>query len=303
MCVEFLPLDDVYGLGRAVADASRPKFLSDSQLELQFGPVADELCDSADLIAATADLRRRIEEDTGVLLPWVYAVPAAELAERQVKVRIYFRGVGGMVLPDDDRAAWVPAVVAELETRLRDYLYRLVGVDDVALWLKGWEPESGDGPAWDPPDPRADRLRLARVLRMLLREGVSVGDRGVIVPAVRDPGGVDTRSESATLATLRRVRESLGPAGLRVEPGTVVVPLPAVLQSRAAAGLLDGGPVWELPRAVACRLVADLRAWLADQPERPAAVTVADALVRPFVWRLLASERPAVRVLSESELS
>jgi hypothetical protein len=67
---------------------------------------------------------------------------------------------------------------------------------------------------------------------------------------------------------------------------TEVVPLPAVLESRVAEGLRDSSAVWELPRHLEYRIVTDLRTWLHDQPERSEAISVADARVRPFVWRL-----------------
>jgi flagellar biosynthesis component FlhA len=189
-----------------------------------------------------------------------------------------------------------------LEDRVRAYLFRLVGVDDVPLWLEGWDVGSGDAPAWEPTDPRADRLRLARVLRMLLREHVSVGDRKTIVEAVRSRVDVDKRYESATLDTLLDVRMRMK-AALGVGADTVVVPLPSELEKRVAAGLPPDKPVWELPRQQAHQLVADLRGWLRAQPVPPGAISVADDRVRPFVWRLLAAERPAVRVLSQEELS
>jgi hypothetical protein len=83
----------------------------------------------------------------------------------------------------------------------------------------------------------------------------------------------------------------------------VVVPLPAELADRVAGGTAGDRPVWELPRQQAHQLVTDLRGWLHAQPVAPAAISVADGRLRPFVWRLLAAERPIVRVLSEEELS
>jgi flagellar biosynthesis component FlhA len=248
------------------------------------------------------ELRHRLAEEMGIRVPRIATVPAPDLDGRIVQVRVYFRCVGTAAL-SADRATWVPAVLDELAERLRDYLYRLVGPDDVALWLKGWEPGAGDAADWDPPDPRADRLLLARVLRMLLREGVSVRDRGTIVPAVRSLSRINGHKEWATLETLRAVRGRLGRSALGVRPGLVIAALPAEIEKRVADGLHDGRPVWDLPRQPAYAIVADLRAWLDDQPQRPAAVRVEDARIRPFVWRLLAAERPVVHVLSSEELS
>ena len=298
-----LPFTRAYQLDAAgAADALGSRILLVNPLELRFGPALDELRQSPDLTAAIKDMQAGIEAEMGVRIPWVYPVAAPRLADLQVDVRVYGSRVGSTVLagtPD----GWVPQVMEELEERVRGYLFRLIGVDDVALWLEGWDPHTGDAPPWDPTDPRADRLRLARVLRMLLREQVSIGNRHAIVEAVRSPDSGVKRGESATLNTLLDVRRRLGPSALGIGPGTAVIALPPDLEARVAAGLPPDRPVWELPRSDAVRLVDELGAWLRAQPASPRAVTVADARVRPFVWRLLASERPALRVLSQEELS
>jgi tetratricopeptide (TPR) repeat protein len=295
-----LPLSQAYHLDAAAAQ--RPTFLFVNPLELRLGPAAEKLRRSSKLKAATSELQERIEDEMGVRIPWVYAVATRRLADRQVDVRLSARRIGSIVLSGAPES-WVRQVMKELEDRVRASLFRLVGVDDVALWLEGWDVSNRDAPTWEPTDPRADRLRLARVLRMLLREHVSVGNRETIVGAVRSQVDVAQRSESATLDTLLSVRKRLGSAALGVGDDTVVVPLPPELEERVAAGLPPDRPVWELPRDQAHQLVADLRAWLRAQPVSPGAISVADGRVRPFVWRLLAAERPAVRVLSQEEFS
>jgi tetratricopeptide (TPR) repeat protein len=296
-----LPLGRAYHLEADAALTSGLTFLFVNPLELRFGPAVEELCHSSDLRDATLELQSRLEAETGVQIPWVYALAAPDLPDRQVDVRLYSGWVGSTVLAPAPET-WIPQVMAMLEDRLRGYLFRVVGVDDVALWLEGWDPVAGEAPPWDPADPRADRLRLARVLRMLLREHVSVSDRATIVKAVRSPAGADRRAASATLDTLLDVRRRLGPAALGVRSDTVVAPVPPELEDRVAAGLPAGRPIWEMPRQQTRRLVADLRAWLHTRPVTPDAISVADARLRPFVWRLLAADRPAVRVLSEEEL-
>jgi FHIPEP family len=296
-----LPLSQAYHLDAAAAGSSSSTFLVVNALELRFGPAVRELCDSAELKEATSKLQDRIEAEMGVRIPWVYAVPARRLPDWQVDVRLYARRIGSIVLSGAPES-WVPQVMGELEDRLRGALFRLVSVDDVALWLEGWDLSNRDAPAWEPADPRADRLRLARVLRMLLREGVPVSNRETIAGVVRSRVDVDKRDESVTLNTLCQVRKKLGRGVLGVGADTVVIPLPPELEDQLAAGLLAERPVWELPRQQAYQLVADLRAWLGAQPVTPGAVSVADDRLRPFVWRLLAAERPAVRVVSEEEL-
>lgn len=296
-----LPLNQAYHLDAAAAGPSSSTFLFVNPLELRFGPAVQELCDSAELKEAISELRERIETEMGVRIPWVYAVAARRLPDRQVDVRLYARRIGSTVLSGAPES-WIPGVMEELEDRVRGALFRLVSVDDVALWLEGWDLSNRDAPTWEPADPKADRLRLARVLRMLLREGVSVSNREAIAGVVRSRVDVDKRDESVTLNTLRQVRKKLGRAALGVGPDTVVIPLPSKLAEQVAEGLTAERPVWELPRQRAHQLVTDLRAWLRAQPPNLGAVSVADGRVRPFVWRLLAAERPAVRVVSEEEL-
>jgi tetratricopeptide (TPR) repeat protein len=296
-----LPLSLAYRLHLDEANTLGSSFLFINPLELRFGPGVEHLSHSSELRAATAELQDRIEGETGIRIPWVYAVAGPRLPDNQVQVRAYGGWAGTRDLSGPEET-WIVQVMDELEKRVRGYLFRLVGVDEVTLWLEGWDLGDGQRPAWDPADPRADRLRLARVLRMLLREYVSVQDRTTIVDAVRSPAAWDRRSTSATLYTLLDVRRNLGREALGVGGETVVVPLPVELEEQVAAGVPSNRPVWELPRQRAHRLLADLRAWLRAQPVPPDAIRVADGWVRPFVWRLLAAEEPAVRIVSDEEL-
>ena len=67
-------------------------------------------------------------------------------------------------------------LLAALDRVLQVQLHRLLGPDDVRLWLTRWAPDVRSRKRWEPPDGLA-ALRLVRVLRMLLREGVRVGAR------------------------------------------------------------------------------------------------------------------------------
>jgi tetratricopeptide (TPR) repeat protein len=295
-----LPFNQVYHLD--AAEAVDYMFSFNNALELRFGSGTEQLRDSSELMDASSDLLLRIEDEFGVRIPWPYAVPGPRLAEHEVEVRVYVGWVGKTLLTGPAET-WLSQVMTLLEDRVRNYLFRLISVDDVPLWLEGWDAKDGDALRWEPADPRADRLRLARVLRMLLRERVSVKDRRTIVEVVHSPTAAGKQYDSATLKTLRAVRRRLGAAALGVGPDTVVVPLPLELADRVGKGLAADRPVWELPRQQACQLVADLRSWLHELPATPAAISVADGRLRPFVWRLLAAEPSVVRVLAEEELS
>jgi flagellar biosynthesis component FlhA len=246
-----------------------------------------------------SDLRKRLQAQLGVRIPWVYHGIGPDLEPAQVDFKVYGRWVGSTFLHNDS-ATWLGQLVDGLDRAVRGHLFRLVGVDDIALWLEGWDLQHRDAPEWRPTDPIVDRLRLARLLRMLLREGASVADREAVLAGLDAAGGSDRGRESATLDTVRDVRRRLGPEALGLRPGGAVAMLPPPLEARLASGLADGRPAWELARHDACRLVADLRAWLDEQPREPDVVVVDDDRLRPFVWRLLADRR--VLVLSRGEL-
>jgi flagellar biosynthesis component FlhA len=138
---------------------------------------------------------------------------------------------------------------------------------------------------------------------MLLREGVPVGDRERILEAFV---AADSAGDSGTpLVALRAVRRALGPDVLGVTTGTAVHALPETLERRIAEGVAGpDGARWEADRETTARLVGDLRDWLAGLTPGELgeqAVVVHDPAVRPFAWRLLARERPRVRVLAQEE--
>lgn len=295
-----LPLERIYSLAadKAVDYAS---FVSVRQLEMHVaGDVADQL-ENGHLDDAVQAFSRRVLAETGVRIPWVYHERRPDLPAGQVDVRVYGRWVASSVLGGEPEA-WVEEIVACLDRTVRGHLFRLVGVDDVTLWLEGWDLQHRDAPEWRPSDPVVDRLRLARLLRMLLREGVSVADRHSIIDGLDASATPHRARPSATLDTLRDVRSRLGPTALGIRPGVERVLLPKDLEARLRSALRDDRPVWELPRPAACSVIADLRAWLEQQPKKPVVLVVDDGRLRPFVWRLLATE-PSLAVISKEELA
>jgi len=245
-------------------------------------------------------LRERLAEEMGLRVPGVRVLNAPELDADRVELRIFEATVAGFVLApgDESRAGFL---VRSLEEVLRDQLFRLIGPDDVALWLEDWDPTDPSAPAWDPPDPLTSRLRLVRILRLLLREGVPVRDRAAVLDVFRSLD--ETGGQTAPLEILRAVRRQLGAAALGYPGPDRLRRLPEDLEDRVGGGL-DGAPgtAWELDRDQAAGLVRDLRSWLTPRGDESFAVVVTDPGLRPFVWRLLASERPEIRVLAAEEL-
>jgi len=296
-----IPVDRAYRLAPTDA-ATFSSFLSVGPLELHLGRGVAQVLDRDLLARAVGGLQADLELETGVRIPWVHPDDDLDLEPSTVDFLVYGRRVGSLRL-DGDPDSWLGTTVGRLDEVVRGHLFRMVGVDDVNLWLEGWDLSHRDAPDWHPRDPVADRLRLARLLRMLLREGVPVVDRHAIVRALDMAGGSSRSSRSATLDALRDVRVRLGRAALGVRPDASVAALPHELEERAAGALRNDGAAWELPRPEAERLVTDLRAWLHDLPDVPVAVEVRHPALRPYLWRLLAAEEPVIRVVSQEELS
>ncbi len=289
-----LPVSRIYGLGAEEA-VTYPSFLAVRQLEMRLAPdVAEHVADDVD--DAVHELRNRLESEVGVQIPWVYHRVDDSLTRGEVAYEVYGRWVGSTTVRGAPER-WQDHVAQGLDRSVRAHLFRLVGIDDVALWLRGWH-QLEDRSGWRPADPIVDRLRLARVLRMLLREGASVTDREAILGGLDDAGKAGGPGGSA-LETLRVVRRrlTLRALGVGTEPA---VALPAELERRLLHPLSDERPVWELERRDAHRLVAELHAWLDAQKPAPAAISVESPRLRPFVWRLVA-DRGTV-VVSREEL-
>ena len=295
--IESMPLDTAYDVGHG-PDVLFYASEFTSPLHLRLGEGLNSLLTEGEIVGRLSALRRRITDDMGVLVPWVEVSVDDGLDTDEVEFLVFDRSVRRAAI---DSSGDVEAVLENfVEGAVRDYLYRLVGVDDVGLWLEGWDLSQSDAPAWSPDDPVAERLRLARVLRMLLRERVRVTDRTSIVDVMAESA---RRGEHRTLPALRDVRLRLSTTDLGVPDGIAVVYVPENLEDRVQAGINSRGTVWDLDRREARRLVLDLRDWLAGLADGTSNLAVRDARLRPFVWRLLGSEAPPVRVFSEEELA
>ncbi|SFN88309.1 hypothetical protein SAMN05660359_00416 [Geodermatophilus obscurus] len=294
--VPALHLAPLYRTRRADAfDVTRQAFAG--AVSLSLGALRTAL-DPAGFQAGIAALRDALAADLGVRLPGVRVVTDPEAAAGTARFLVYDQCVGETTVPQD--AADPVAVVLEgFEAFLRENMFRWVTADDVDLWAEGWDvtPTDGAEEPWLPTEPLA-RYRLARVLRMLLREGVPVRDRAAILTGFRE---AEERDRTTPVDALGCVRPLLHPT-TRGPTAGAPSDVPGSLQDRVAEGLVTGhGAAWQLPRTRAGRLVRDLRDWRATLPPGPVAVRVRDERVRLVLWRLLAADRPRVYVLAESE--
>lgn len=255
-----------------------------------------------DLKARIRQLRTVLAAEMGVEIPGVRRRFDRLDASDRVDYLIYQQLVDTESV-DPESADPVATIIETLSRVLRAHLYRLLGPDDVRLWLAGWRPTSQAPAAWAPADPPRARLRLVRVLRMLLREGVPVSQVDLIVSAV-------TRAEGAgggPVAALRAVRAGLGPIALGAPPSRPRYRLPTELETRLVAGVRpEPDQHWEMPRAATAILLRDLRTWLTSLSGRavgyPVVVVLSDPVARLYAWRLLAGSGVPVRVLAEEEL-
>jgi tetratricopeptide (TPR) repeat protein len=298
-----VPLNSVYALSQRLVSGSAA-LLSVSPIEIVLGAAHAGLINSPEIADGISALRDRLADETGVMIPGAGVRDGIGESPEGVKYKIYERPVARLTVPAavQNMQGAAQTVLTQFERVIRDNLFRLISVDDVDLWRQGWnvfEPLEW-GPSWVAAD-SFSKLRLARLLRMLLREGLPISDRASILAGF---GAAERGGPSSALETLRSVRRRLYPAILGPDPEIEVHAMPKQFEDRVAAGLPSGDwTSWELDRTLASSLARDLRQWHAEQlPPGPAAVRVADWHIRPFVWHLMAPVRPRVYVLAEEEL-
>ena len=100
--------------------------------------------------------------------------------------------------------------------------------------------------------------------------------------------------------SIRRIRRDLFPATLGPCPPELVRQLPEDIEGALGGGIVDNQVGFDLPRSDVRRVVERLRTWLAS--ERGRTIKVSDPRLRPFLWRLLSTERPYVYVVAEEEM-
>jgi tetratricopeptide (TPR) repeat protein len=290
-----LPFSHAYRAGRG--DLSPRTASPLVALEVLLGGDHHDLAESTELNWGIPALRDQLAREMGVRIQGVRVSGSDDIDGQLVEFRLFAERIGQVFLIPDTPDRVTP-VLRGLEKALRERLYRLIGPDDISLWLEDWSPGSTPARSLVRSYGRERRLALAQVLRMLLREEVPISDRKAILDAFNacDPS-------SGPLTLLREVRVRLGDVLARLSPPAQRFTLPASLEDRIQAGLAPSGDRWELDRNEAIAIVLELRTWLAGLPAVRRSIVVTHPLVRPFVWRLLAAEPEPVRVLTEEELA
>jgi tetratricopeptide (TPR) repeat protein len=300
-CSQNVPFETVYSLsGGAVSNQA--VFPLVGAVELALGRNHVDLINSVGLREGIPALRERLAAETGVRIPGVRVYGEERLPPDTAQFLVYEQAVGGLDVPAGENSP-ADVILSRFGQVLRDNLFRLISVDEVDMWAAGWEvlttADAAADPVWGPPDAPA-RLRLARLLRMLLREGIPINDRDKILDAFRS---VEESGTTGPLETLAEVRPCLYPSILGPDRSARIWPLPSDLETRMAAGLAPEAPVWALPRDDAAALVRELRRWRRQElPPASVTLSVREARIRPFLWRLLAADRPVIYVVAEGEL-
>ena len=267
-------------------------------IEIHLGPDHADLRSEPSLSDGIATLREHLADTMGVRIPG--ARLSLSTADKGDQVEFLLSEHPLAVVDLDPAAPDRGKRICEmLEAVLRPQLYRLVGPDDVGLWLGGWDAETSSVSAWRSAD-QHQGLRVARVLRLLLREGVPIRDRTAIFGAFTDADQV--LDGAGPLAQLRAVRRRLGAEALGLRPGDQLCPLPLELERRVVDALDGDGSRWELRTDAAAALLAELRSWLARTCPPDSVVTVENPWSRVYVWRLLANQRSRLRVLADEEV-
>lgn len=297
-----VPLGSVYALNQALMTGSAA-LPAVSPIEITMGAAHAALVDSDEINLGIPEIRRRLTNETGVQIPGVGVRGPAGESPEVIEYLIYDRSVARLAISADAQIAErITAVLAHFEGAIRDNLFRLISVDDVDLWRQGWNVL--DTLEWEPLWTVTDefaRLRLARLLRMLLREGLPISDRDSILGGFNEAENSGLSDAMEALAVIRR---KLYPAVLGPVRDIGIHALPEPLEARVAAGLSSpSSNQWELDRGAAAALAKDLRQWCAEPLQSgPVAVQVANWRTRPFVWHLLAAVRPRIYVVAREEL-
>jgi type III secretory pathway component EscV len=184
-------------------------------------------------------------------------------------------------------------LIAQLEAVLLQNAAVLLGVQEVEAMLSDWQSKEGGMPLIQEALPGArPRLRFARLLRALVSEQVPVSSWQDILDVVRQTG-VDDREKA-----LREIRLRLKAAltgGVRVKP--LIVPM--VWEDWVVR---DNGRVRFMATAADTHaLIVQVRAWM-KTPDPPNVLVTQSWELRRFVRRLIETEFPRLRVLTQDEL-
>jgi tetratricopeptide (TPR) repeat protein len=263
--------------------------------EILFSPAQADQEHSPDLGDKIGDLRMQVKKERGLSIPGVRLAVSADQPAGIVTYRVFDQVISQFKLKRPNKPE--PEIVSRLADILADNLFRWISIDDLDLWNRGWT--AGGAPKSDLPEDLIDRVRLTRVLRSLLSEGIPITDRNTIVDAFRAGTARGSNTESTT--TLTTVRRHLYP-NIKAPGNGAIAQLPAKLEESISSALDTTRSTMARNRARALR--STLRKWRAETLSSDSvSVAVRETALRHVVWHLLSDQRPRVYVLANAEIS
>jgi flagellar biosynthesis component FlhA len=190
--------------------------------------------------------------------------------------------------------------VFHVEELLRRNLHGILGLQEVDNLLEQWLlDEVGEGLVGEFPADSETRYRLARVLRALVAEGVSIRSWQQILETIGEVGLPD----DDVTEVVQQVRLALKPELPGNESGAMRIPLPPEVEAQFAAWIHEqGGKIFlAIPPEPTQQILEAIRDMVGEGNRRQVLV-VRSPRVRPFVRRLIELEFPHLMVIAEPEL-
>lgn len=309
---EGLPLSRAYRTGVDAFDSfAAPVPYS---VEVLLPPTGHGLLDDGSALRrGIPELREVIMHELGVRIPGLRVHQQPEVPEDKALILVYGDLATTVELGEGGPG---PPILDALSIVIRDNAFRWVSPDDIPLWASGWDVDSPYETTRADLPPRPTRIRLAKVLRQLLREGVPITDRDTILATFAEAVG-DHASELETLTAVRRALHpaTLSLAGEAAEPVDLPERLVELLSAWRPAEASEAVEPVEPPRAAVVAAREQVLTWLGEKgglgeaDERGedgglprSAIRVADAATRLDLARLLGDLRPRVPVVAAEEL-
>ncbi len=190
-------------------------------------------------------------------------------------------------------------MVAHIEDVLRQNLAEFLGIQEVEYLIAGWEQSDKCSLVIAALPDEVTRIRLARVLGALLKEGVSIAPWEEILETIRSFGLSDDDVTKVVSAVRLRLKKWL--PGNR--ENVARISLPVEIEDRIHNGLYseEGKTFLALTPEETQELLSEVRS-LVDSTSRNQAIITGSAELRPYVRRVLEIEFPDLAVLSDEEL-
>ncbi len=283
-------------LGMKVTDRMSRAFSPSARAcEILFDRSYADLKDSPELSDQIASLREDFRRTSGLAIPGVRLAENTRSSNAMVTFRVFEQEVNQLRLSAEDDP--VLSIMEQFRKIVADNLFRWIAVDDLGLWNADWTFEGQ--PLTELPEDLVDRVRLTRVLRLLLSEGVPIADRCAIVGGFQ--AGVERGPANEAVPIMTAVRRRLYPAITASGSDQEILPLPPDLEETIGSALNARRAT--MPRDGARKIRESLLRWKEEAwPDREVTISVADTALRPAVWHLLSAERPRVFVVAQAEL-